>query len=319
MLIMYTQLENIMKHYLLILVSLVLLFNVNAFALQSDLLQAVIISAKSQQADIKNNQMIFNGPVKVTQGSITITAQTLRAFSKNNDEHKILIAIGNPATYSQKMENGLMASASAKEIRYDLSTRVLQLTGNAVLEQSGNKVDSNAITYDILQQKLTAQSGGKGNDRVTTIIKMDQIQNKSSAHSINKQASTPSSTDKPQKENKKIGSEKQTSPSVKEPSLPVSQSPVNKDTSASLSHDTSIEQHNWYIQVGAFSKQSSMNKLIKNIQNSGFGYKIHPDNINGKPISRLLIGPYPTLSAAKKDINRVKFEIEKNAYFYKIK
>ncbi|WP_298768283.1 lipopolysaccharide transport periplasmic protein LptA [uncultured Shewanella sp.] len=307
-----------MKHYLLTSISLVLLFNFNAFALQSDLQQEVIISAKNQQADIKNNQMIFNGPVKVTQGSITITAQTLRAYSKAS-EHKILIAIGDPATYSQKMDNGLMASASANKIQYDLSTRVLHLTGNAVLEQSGNKVNSNTITYDILQQKLTAQSGGQNNERVTTIIKTDQIQNKSSVHSINKETSTPSSVDKTKKTNAEIDSEQQTYSSIKESPLPVTPSPVNKNTSANRIHNASMNKQNWYIQVGAFSKQSSMNKLIKNIQNSGFEYTVHPDNINEKPISRLLIGPYQTLSSAKKDINRVKFEIEKDAYFYKIR
>ncbi|WP_299007513.1 lipopolysaccharide transport periplasmic protein LptA [uncultured Shewanella sp.] len=307
-----------MKHYLLIVVSLVLLLNVNAFALESDLQQAVIISASNQQADIKNNQMIFNGPVKVTQGSITITAQTLRAFSKKNNTQKILIAIGNPARYSQKMENGLMASASAKEIRYDLSTRVLQLTGNAVLEQSGNKVNSNAITYNIQQQKLTAQSGGKGNNRVTTIIKMDQIGNHSSAHSSNRKVSA-SSTHNTKEKNNKIDSKKQNYPSVTTHSLSTSQASMNKDTSANVSPDASNNQHNWYIQVGAFSKRSSMNKLIKNIQNSGFEYKIHSDNLNGKPILRLLIGPYQTQSAANKDMNKVKFEIENNAYLYQIK
>ena len=299
MLIMDTQIENMMKHYRLTLLSLVLLFNVNAFALQSDLQQEVIISAKNQQADIKNNQMIFNGPVKVTQGSITITAQTLRAFSTADDEHKILVAIGAPATYSQKMDNGLMASASAKEIRYDLNTRVLQLTGDAILEQSGNKVTSNAITYDILQQKLTAQSGSKGKDRVTTVIKMDSVQH----NTLASVATTTKANDK-KKDNKPT---KKASPlSIS----PISQNKLNQPPA---------DQSGWYIQVGAFAKQSSVNNAIKKITNSGFDYIVFPDMIREQTVSRILVGPYQSLKSAKKDIKKVQFEIEKNAYFYHIK
>lgn len=109
-----------MKLNSLILAGLLPLVSVGAYAKVNDLLQEVKISAASQEADIKNNQIIFHGPVEVTQGSIKILASELRAFSKEKNSGKILIATGNPATYSQVMEDGRPASASAKEIRYEL-------------------------------------------------------------------------------------------------------------------------------------------------------------------------------------------------------
>ncbi|QLE86950.1 lipopolysaccharide transport periplasmic protein LptA [Shewanella sp. Scap07] len=143
-------------------------------AVENDLLQEVKIAAASQEADIKNNQIIFNGPVEVTQGSIKINADELRAFTKDESNGKILVATGTPATYSQIMEDGRPAKASASEIRYELATRTLTLIGNATLEQDGSQVTGNQIRYNIEQQQLIAES--TGNDRVITIIQPENYQ-----------------------------------------------------------------------------------------------------------------------------------------------
>ena len=163
-----------MKLNSLILAGLLTLISLGAQAKDNDLLQEVKISAASQEADIKNNQIIFHGPVEVTQGSIKILANELRAFSKENNSGKILIATGNPATYSQVMEDGRPASASAKEIRYELSSRTLTLIGDATLEQEGSQVTGSQIRYNIEQQQLIAESTGK--DRVITIIQPENYQ-----------------------------------------------------------------------------------------------------------------------------------------------
>ncbi|QYJ89489.1 lipopolysaccharide transport periplasmic protein LptA [Shewanella halotolerans] len=163
-----------MKLNSLILAGLLPLVSVGTHAKVNDLLQEVKISAASQEADIKNNQIIFHGPVEVTQGSIKILASELRAFSKEKNSGKILIATGNPATYSQVMEDGRPASASAKEIRYELSSRTLTLIGDATLEQEGSQVTGSQIRYNIEQQQLIAESTGK--DRVITIIQPENYQ-----------------------------------------------------------------------------------------------------------------------------------------------
>ncbi|GAA0787322.1 lipopolysaccharide export system protein LptA [Shewanella aestuarii] len=148
----------------------------NALAKEGDLQQELKIAAVSQRADIKNNQIIFNGPVKITQGSININADELRAFSAENGQTKMLIAIGNPATFSQELDDGRIGTASANEIRYDLATTGLLLTGNAKLDQAGSKVTGNIIRYNITAQELIAESTGKGEDRVITIIQPENFQ-----------------------------------------------------------------------------------------------------------------------------------------------
>ncbi|RTR40632.1 lipopolysaccharide transport periplasmic protein LptA [Shewanella canadensis] len=163
-----------MKQNKLLIIALLSLVSFSGMAKLDDLKQEVKISAASQEADIKNNQIIFHGPVEVTQGSVKILADELRAFSKEKDGGKILVATGSPATYSQIMEDGRPASASAKEIRYELSSRTLTLIGNATLEQAGSQVTGHQIRYNIAKQQLIAES--TGNDRVITIIQPENYQ-----------------------------------------------------------------------------------------------------------------------------------------------
>lgn len=165
-----------MKQIKPIIAGLLCLLSLGAVAKVDDLKQEVNISASRQEADIKNNQVIFFGPVEVTQGSIKINADQLRVFSKKADSGKILVATGKPATYSQIMEDGRPASASAKEIRYELATRTLTLLGEATLEQDGSQVTGNRIQYNINLQQLVAESTGDGNDRVITIIQPETYQ-----------------------------------------------------------------------------------------------------------------------------------------------
>ena len=140
----------------------------------SDLTQDVKVAANNFDADIKNNRVIYSGAVKVTQGSIKINAAKLIAFTDPKDNSRTLIAQGDLATFSQIMQDGRPATASAKEIRYDINQRTLTLEGNATLEQDGNKVSGTKMTYNLDKQKLTAESAGDG--RVISIFKPESYQ-----------------------------------------------------------------------------------------------------------------------------------------------
>ncbi|PKG79804.1 lipopolysaccharide transport periplasmic protein LptA [Shewanella sp. Actino-trap-3] len=163
----------------ILLSSMLCLLSLPATAKQGDLKQELKIVAVSQFADIKNNQIIFNGPVKIVQGSININADELRAFTPENSTSKKLIATGKPATFSQELDDGQIGTASADEISYDLATTTLTLTGNAKLNQSGSQVTGNRIKYNINAQELIAESSGTGQDRVITIIQPENFQDES--------------------------------------------------------------------------------------------------------------------------------------------
>ncbi len=212
-----------------IIATLLCLVSIHSLAKEGDLEQEVKISASSQEADIKNNQLIFHGPVIVTQGSIKINAAELQAFSKGDDSAKTLVASGSPATYFQIMDDGRPAQASANEIHYELSTRTLTLIGEATLSQGGSRVTGSRIRYNIKQQKLLAESTGKGQDRVITVIQPETYK-KSTQNNVttptdllpSKEGDTETQLPVPQSQNNIR--EKKVDQSIEETPVPESQS-----------------------------------------------------------------------------------------------
>ena len=158
-----------------LIAALLCTLSLGAVAATDDLTQEVHIAARSQSADIKNKRVVYNGPVVVTQGSIKILADELSA--SQGDGETILIATGKPATYTQMLDNNRPATASANEIRYNISKRVLTLMGDAEIEQDGSKVTAPRIVYDIQLQQMKAEGNKNPDDRVHTVIKPENFQN----------------------------------------------------------------------------------------------------------------------------------------------
>ncbi|TCN90586.1 lipopolysaccharide transport periplasmic protein LptA [Shewanella fodinae] len=156
--------------------ALLCLTSLTASAVDKDLLQQVKISADSQDADIKNKQVVYSGHVIVTQGSMKLTAQELNASSTDKDGERVLVAKGSPATFRQKLEDGRIANASANEIHYNINKRILTLIGKARVEQDGSLSTAEKIVYDLENQQLQATSSGQGEDRVTTVIQPENYQ-----------------------------------------------------------------------------------------------------------------------------------------------
>lgn len=138
-------------------------------AKESDFTQQIHVQADNNLTSIKDNISTYLNNVEVRQGSLLIKADKLEANASAGKGQEVFIATGNPATYSQTLEENTPVNASASEIKYDLATRTLTLTGNAELSQSGSKVQGAVIRYNIEKQELSAESGAK-NDRVITIF-----------------------------------------------------------------------------------------------------------------------------------------------------
>lgn len=144
------------------------IFTLPVTAVPSDYTQPVDVRADYWEASIQDNISIYRENVEVRQGTMLINAGRLEANASAGRGNEVLIASGNPATYSQKLEDGKEVKAQAKEIRYDLATRTLTLTGDAELSQSGSLVQGAMIRYNIATQQLSAES--EQNRRVTTIF-----------------------------------------------------------------------------------------------------------------------------------------------------
>lgn len=60
-----------------------------------------------------------------------------------------------------------------------------------------------------------------------------------------------------------------------------------------------------YVQIGAFSKTPS-DKLLSDIEAKGFEYKLHSVTVQGKELTKLLIGPYKSRTEVDSKLNTIK-------------
>ena len=155
-----------------LVVILNLIFLANAHATKDDLTQQITIKSKSQSADLKNKIASYLDNVNIQQGSISISADLVQVFSKENintgKKEDTYFAQGKPAVFKQQLEDGSFIKLQADEITYKPDLFTINVSGNALVKQSGSEVSGNEITYNILNEKLEAKSAE--NQSVTTIL-----------------------------------------------------------------------------------------------------------------------------------------------------
>ena len=149
-----------------------LIFSLCTFTAQAqnkDFGEPVSVNSDNFDGSVKEKKLIYIGNVVVKQGSLLIKADRLEVDSSAGQGKEVFIAFGSPAVYSQLLDGDKPIQAMANEIKYDVSSRLLTLTGKAEINQSGSLVKSEKIQYDLEKQKLNAESG-KDTERVTTIF-----------------------------------------------------------------------------------------------------------------------------------------------------
>lgn len=140
--------------------------------LERDFEQPITIDADHEFMDLRNNIFRVEGHVVIGQGSLIIHAETLvvEGFGKEVGDAERLVAKGSPATYEQEVDIGVTVTASANTITYDTASRILVLSGNAELLQSGNFLKASKITYDLEKQTISAERGEQSGQRVRTSL-----------------------------------------------------------------------------------------------------------------------------------------------------
>lgn len=149
----------------------------SSWALTSDQEQPIHISSDSQDLDMKTNKVTFTGNVKLTQGSIVLTADKLIAFrDTKTGELTELQGYGKPSHFSQKTDEGKLLKGQANTLVYNVARDQLVMTTNAELHQDDSVIRGKEITYHISSQNLKASSGD--GERVSTVIQPAQLEQK---------------------------------------------------------------------------------------------------------------------------------------------
>lgn len=140
-----------------------------AAALSSDRNQPMYVEADRADIDDKQGVSVYHGNVKITQGTLQLTADELTVTTKNGDIVKA-IALGKPATYRQRPDNKPQdVEAEALRMEYYADEQKIILLQKAVVRQAGDTFRSERIHYDIATDKVNAGAGSPS-DRVRITI-----------------------------------------------------------------------------------------------------------------------------------------------------
>jgi len=168
-----------------------------AFAQGADLRLPISLDADSTDYDGKSSMLMFRG-LRLSQGNIGVEADEGRAskldfqdsvwrFAGNviidvDDghiecdsadlqftDHKLRLATiqGSPATFRLRRPGSDEDTyAEAGLLEYDLDTGVIEFSEQATITEGGNQISSKFLVYNIQEQRIKAQSGGNGDDKV---------------------------------------------------------------------------------------------------------------------------------------------------------
>lgn len=142
-----------------------------SYALASDREQPIYIESDSAERDDKKGITIYQGKVKMDQGSMRIVADKITIHSVDNRVHMI-VATGNPARYQQKPSpDKQLVVAEGGTIRYEIDPERLELLKNASIKQEGTTMTGDRIDYNITESLVKAAGSNRSsNQRIKMVI-----------------------------------------------------------------------------------------------------------------------------------------------------
>lgn len=124
-----------------------------SFALPTDSQQELNLRFDSSSIDLKKGVTIYQGNVKLTQGSLRIESDELVVHS-SDDEIQRVIATGSPALFEQQPQaDQAPVVATGNRIEYELDAQVetVAIVSNARLEQGGVVSTCERIEFNLTE------------------------------------------------------------------------------------------------------------------------------------------------------------------------
>lgn len=140
-------------------------------ALTGDTTQPININANTAEYDDKIGVSIYRGNVRLMQGSMVLTGDTITITAPDEKLQKI-VAEGSKdrlSTFKMLRDDGEQVYAEAEFMEYDLSKNQILLLRRAWVEQGGNKIASDRILYDTVKETVDAGDVAQGSRVKMTI------------------------------------------------------------------------------------------------------------------------------------------------------
>ena len=139
-------------------------------ALESDLEQPIMIEADSLEIDDRAGTSLYRGNVDIRQGTIHITADSVKVTQKEGQPDHLL-AKGKPVTFKQQTDQkGQWVEGKADTAEYHADSDTLYLSGQAELKQGADNFASDRIIYDRARAVVKAGASAQGKKRVRVSI-----------------------------------------------------------------------------------------------------------------------------------------------------
>jgi lipopolysaccharide export system protein LptA len=138
-----------------------------SWALSSDRDQPMAIEADRVELDDGAGVSEYRGNVKVTQGTLVLTGDSMTVYNKGDKVEKVIM-LGKPATYRQRPDNkDKDVRAKALRMEYYTTPERIILLREAEVEQEGDRLRSERIEYDVAKDKVNAGTNDpKGRVRI---------------------------------------------------------------------------------------------------------------------------------------------------------
>lgn len=169
---MFQPMVNFISKILSYMLCLVLLvFSCAAYTLDSDKEQVMHVQADSADLNQQNHKGIYIGNVELIQGTTNLNAA--KAITKGNEKNQLILAIAKGNKEKQAHYWTITDPkkppfhAYADTIRYYPLRHVIELIGNARVEQGNDSFSAAKISYDTIKQHVL--SHGDGKQRITII------------------------------------------------------------------------------------------------------------------------------------------------------
>jgi lipopolysaccharide export system protein LptA len=154
---------------------LIILFFITGIANAFDLKSNKYTIDSDSQLILSNGNIKAIGHVHAVSGDMTIDAEEA-IYHRENPNDTYITASGNPIKYNGITEDGKPFSGRSKKLKYTPKTGEVILTNEAFVQQNGNTLSAEVITYNTITKKMIA-SAAPGN-RVKSVIYPDNISQK---------------------------------------------------------------------------------------------------------------------------------------------
>lgn len=158
------------RPYLLLLA---LLIPLPAAALQNDSEQAIEVEADSLELRDAENLSIYQGNVRLIQGSLEISSDKLVIRFTAAREIELMEMTGSPARFRQLDDERREMLGQARRINYAESKSLLELLDEARFSHAGDTIESDLIRINTEDNSIQAGSADSA-ERVKMLIQPRQ-------------------------------------------------------------------------------------------------------------------------------------------------